>query len=472
MIHPREGASLVRKVGYGLGDMSSSMFWKIFSYFLPFFYSNIFGLTLTDAGFLMLITRIWDAVSDPMMGIIADRTKTRWGKYRPYLLWIAVPFAVCGVLLFTTPDAGYIFKLVWAYATYILMMTIYTAINVPYGAMLDVMTPSSSEKTVFSSYRMFFAYVGSFIALLAWEPLCRFFSGVGADAPLTACSAQSWQMAMCVIALACCVLFVGCFLLTREVIDSPSKASVGHDLSRLLVNKPWWIMNFTAISCNFFNIIRGSAVAYLFANIISDNVEIRIVGFIVGAGVFLCIGELVNMVGVLLAIPFANRYGKKNTFIASLAVIAISSVAFIQCPVTVGGLWAMVLLQVIFSVAMGVISPLIWSMYADVANYSELINKTASTGLIFSSASMAQKFGSAFGGSAVMWILAAFEYNAEVTVQTDAAVTGIWYMMSIIPAAFAVIAIILMSVYPLTTRRINEIEADLAVQRQNQRENG
>lgn len=159
-------ATLKEKIGYGFGDMSSSMFWKIFSYYLPFFYSNIFGLSLADAGLLMLVTRIWDAVSDPMMGVIADRTHTRWGKYRPYLLWIAAPFAIAGILLFTTPDMGTTGKLVWAYVTYILMMTVYTAINVPYGAMLGVMTDDSNTKTVFSSYRMF---LHTEVVLSLWE---------------------------------------------------------------------------------------------------------------------------------------------------------------------------------------------------------------------------------------------------------------------------------------------------------------
>ena len=163
---------LLRHIGYGFGDMSSSMFWKVFSYYLPFFYSNIFGLSLKDAGIILLVTRIWDAVSDPMMGIIADRTQTRWGKYRPYLLFVAPLFSIAGILLFTTPDWGYTAKLVWAYATYILMMTVYTGINVPYGAMLGVMTDDSNEKTVYSSFRMFFAYGGSFLALFLWEPLC------------------------------------------------------------------------------------------------------------------------------------------------------------------------------------------------------------------------------------------------------------------------------------------------------------
>ena len=168
-------ARLTEKIGYGFGDMASSMFWKMFSFYLPFFYSNVYKLELTDAAMLVLITRIWDAVSDPMMGIVADRTRTRWGKYRPYLLFVAPVFSVCGILLFTTPEWEYGAKLVWAYITYILMMTVYTAINVPYGAMLGVMTDDSREKTVFSSYRMFFAYGGSFIALAVWEPMVNGF---------------------------------------------------------------------------------------------------------------------------------------------------------------------------------------------------------------------------------------------------------------------------------------------------------
>ena len=143
-------------------------------YYLPFFYAHVFGLTVQQAAMLFLVTRIYDAVSDPLMGIVADRTSTRSGKYRPYLLWIALPFSLCGVMLFTTPSFGPDGKLVYAYVTYLLMMTVYTGINVPYGALLGVITTDSDEKTVFSSFRMFFAYGGSFIALACWEPLCRF----------------------------------------------------------------------------------------------------------------------------------------------------------------------------------------------------------------------------------------------------------------------------------------------------------
>lgn len=207
--------ALKEKIGYGLGDMSSSMFWKIFTAYLPFFYSIVFGLSLIDATLLMLVSRIWDAVSDPLMGIVADRTSTRWGRYRPYLLWMAVPFAVAGILLFTTPDFSYEGKRIWAYVTYILMMTVYTAINVPYGAMLGVVTDNSDEKTVFSSFRMFFAYAGSFIVLAGWEPLCRMFNSCrGLKAYVN--DPVSWQLSMMVVAVCCAVLFFLCFRMTKR----------------------------------------------------------------------------------------------------------------------------------------------------------------------------------------------------------------------------------------------------------------
>ena len=385
---------LREKIGYGFGDMSSSMFWKIFSYYLPFFYSNVFGLSLADAGLLMLITRVWDAVSDPMMGVIADRTQTRWGKYRPFLLWIAAPFAIAGILLFTTPDMGPTGKLVWAYVTYILMMTVYTAINVPYGAMLGVMTDDSNTKTVFSSYRMFFAYGGSFIALYSWEPLCNWFKSM--DCSL----AQSWQYAMVVIASGCLLGFLICFTLTREHVKSITSQSVGKDIRSLVRNAPWWTLNGASLLFNFFNTVRGATAAYFFKDYIGANAILDFGAFniVFYAGLFLGVGEVCNMIGVALAVPVSLRLGKKSTYTLALISLAVLSVLFFFVPNTPLGWWLILILQVLISLCTGIISPLIWSMYADVADYAELKDGTASTGLIFSSGSMAQKFGGAFAG--------------------------------------------------------------------------
>ena len=449
------------KMGYGFGDMASSMFWKVFSYYLPFFYSNVFGLTLDQVAILLMVTRIWDAVSDPMMGVIADRTQTRWGKYRPYLLWMAVPFALCGVLLFTTPDWSPQAKLIYAYFSYILMMTVYTAINVPYGAMLGVMTDNSSEKTTFSSYRMFFAYIGSFIVLFMWEPMVKYFGS-------TMSLAGSWQAAMIVVATICVVLFVLTFALTKERVSVSTSSSVMHDMKSLFRNTPFWILVGAALCTNLFQTLRGSAVAYFFKDYIPEGAHLAVGGLSVlfYAGLFLSAGEISNMVGVACTSRLSARIGKKNTFFCSMLVLAVLSVLFYFIPVTQTGFILMFLLQVLICVFAGIISPLLWSMYADVADYSESNYGSASTGLIFSSSSMAQKFGSAFGGALVMWLLAAFGYQtAEGSVQTAEAITGLNLLMSIIPAGVAVIAMIIMWSYPLSSSRMASIENTLKEKR-------
>ena len=462
---------LSEKIGYGFGDMSSSMFWKLFSYFLPFFYSNVFGLSLADAGVLMLVTRIWDAVSDPMMGIIADRTKTRWGKYRPYLLFFALPFAVSGILLFTTPENG---KTLWAYVTYILMMTVYTGINVPYGSLLNVMTADSDEKSVLSSYRMFFAYGGSFIALFAWEPLCNMFDKARVVLTETAgglasisTSPEAWQKTMIIIASFCFILFILSFLLTKEHVRSESTVSVGQDLKLLLRNKPWWLLIGAALASNLFNTVRGTTTAYFFSDYILKTVEMAPQwAFLVSAGIFLSIGEIANMVGVVIAVPMSKNLGKKTTYIVSMAALIVLSIAFFFLPATTGGYWAMLIFQIVISTFTGIISPLVWSMYADVADYSELKDGTASTGLIFSSASMAQKFGGAFGGSAVMWLLAAFGYNTLAgAVQTETAILGLRILMSWGPALVAAFSILVVWFYPLTKKKMEGVQRELAVKR-------
>lgn len=463
---------IVNFVGYGFGDMSSSMFWKVFSYYLPFFYSNIFGLSLVDAGVLVLVTRIWDAVSDPMMGVIADRTQTRWGKYRPYLLLVAPLFSICGIMLFTTPDWEYGAKLIYAYVTYILMMTVYTGINVPYGAMLGVMTDDPQEKTIFSSFRMFFAYGGSFIALAAWEPIVNMFKGMGQG------STAAWQHAMMVVAAVCFVLFLMTFALTRERLKTVSTVSIGKDFKSLLSNKPWWLLIGAALCFNLFCTVRGATVAYYFADIIGFDAQLHLpslgegqgVGFLFYAGLFLSVGEVANMVGVAMTVPLAKRFGKKSTFMGVNAALFFLSISFFFIPVSPAGFWLMLLFQILISMLTGVMSPLVWSMYADVSDYAELRYHTASTGLIFSSSSMAQKFGGAIGGAAVLWLLSACGYiprtdeqlvAQSLITQPEAALQCLRYLMSFIPAAVALLAIVVCYFYPLTTSSVRDINEQL-----------
>lgn len=466
-------ASLKEKIGYGFGDMSSSMFWKIFSYYLPFFYSNVFGLSLADGALLLLISKLWDAVSDPIMGIIADRTSTKWGRYRPYLLWVAVPFAIAGILTFSTPDFSYTGKLIYAYATYILMMTIYTAINVPYGAMLGVMTDKPEEKTVFSSFRMFFAYAGSFIAIAIFEPLCCCFNKATPDMDAAArlhSEQTSWQLAMIVIGIICAIIFVLCFLWTRErvVNNNQEDRSVLKDVKALGCNGPWWILLLVAISALLFNSIRGGAAAYFFQNYVGDNnilwitnngSEIRLT-----TGVYLAVGEIANMIGVILAVPISSLIGKKYTYMFAMSMAAILSIVFFYASES----WLYLSLQIFISIMAGMTFPLLWSMYADVADYSELKNGRSSTGLIFSSSTMAQKFGGAFGSALILWLLSYYGYNTALnSVQNNGALFGLNMLMSWLPGLSCLIAVVALSFYPLSDKKMKDITEQLKKRREN-----
>ena len=446
-------ATLKEKIGYGLGDMSTSMFWKIFSFYLPIFYSDVFGLPLAAAAGLMLVTRLWDAVSDPLMGVIADRTNTKKGKYRPYLLWMAIPFAVAGCLLFTTPHFSAGGKLVWAYATYILMMTVYTAINVPYSYMLAVMTNNSDEKTVFSSYRMFFAYTGSFIALFAWEPLCNFFSGMHAGSE----SVQAgWQNSMIVLAALCVVLFYSCYRLTKERFKiTAAPVSVKGDFKNLVKNRPWWILTGAALCSNLFNTVRGGTVAYYFKYYIGESatIDFGAFSFLFFAGLFLAVGEVCNMAGVALAVPVSKYFGKTSTMIMCSMMLVALSIFFFYIPLSSGGFFIMLLLQVVISVLTGIISPLIWSMYADVADNAAKENGVMSAGLIFSSGSMAQKFGGALAGWGLIFTLDRFGLVPNAPVQTEEAIFGLKLCMSFIPALVALFMGLLLLKYPLRIKK-------------------
>ena len=220
---------------------------------------------------------------------------------------------------------------------------------------------------------------------------------------------------MIVVAAFCLLLFLLCFRMTKEKLHTVSKASVGSDLKSLLRNAPWWILIGAAICSNLFSTVRGSVAAYFFNDVIGQNVNLNLgpFSFLFYAGLFLSIGEVSNMVGVALAVPFSEKFGKKSTYMLSFAALILFSALFFYIPISQGGYFWMLILQVVISIFTGVISPLVWSMYADVSDFAENRDGTASTGLIFSSASMAQKFGGAFGGFAVMWLLKAFGYNTR-----------------------------------------------------------
>ncbi len=448
---------LREKIGYGFGDMASSMFWKLFGAYLMIFYTDVFGLPAAAVGTMFLITRVWDSAFDPIVGIVADRTMSRWGKFRPYLLWLAVPFALIGVLTFYTPDWNGMWKLVYAYITYSLMMMVYSAINVPYASLLGVISSDPKERSVLSTFRMTFAYLGSFVALLIFMPLVNFFTESGAD------EQTGWLLAVVVIACACVVLFLGCFAWTKERVLAlkGERSALKRDVQDLFQNKPWWILLGAGIAALIFNSIRdGAAVYYFKYYVVEQNyADISICGIpFVLSGLYLAAGQAANIIGVVLAAPVSNRIGKRNTYLWAMLLATVLSVVFYG--LQADDLVLIFTFQILISVCAGSIFPLLWSMYADCADYSELRTGRRATGLIFSSSSMSQKLGWAIGTALTGWLLAFFGFEANAS-QTPETLNGIKMFLSLLPAGGTLLSVPLISMYPLTEKMMQEVTLSL-----------
>ncbi len=448
---------LKEKIGYGFGDLASSMFWKIFGMYLLFFYTDIFGLPAAAVGTMFLITRIWDTLFDPVVGVLGDRTRSRWGKFRPYLLWFALPFGIMGTLMFIIPSFGTTGKLIYAYLTYSLMMMIYSLINVPYASLLGVMSADVKERNILSSFRMVFAFIGSFISLLLIEPLVNFFTEASGS-PQT-----GWTLGVMVIALLCVLFFLGCFYLTRERVKplSEKSDSLKNDLADLYRNKPWWILLGAGIAALIFNSIRDGAAVYYFKYYVQDSGPLDLP--LIGSGFtlttfYLVLGQAFNIVGIIVVTPLSNRFGKKATYLGAMLLATVFSIFFYF--LHSGSIAMIFILQSLISMCAGNIFPLLWSMYADIADYSEWKTGRRATGLIFSSSSMSQKFGWTLGGALTGWLLGYYGFQANV-VQTEDVQTGIKLMLSIFPAIGTVLSVIFISMYPLSERRMGQISLEL-----------
>lgn len=451
------------KIGYGFGDFASSMFWKMFGVYLLFFYTDIFGISAAVVGTMFLVTRIFDGVNDPIMGIIADKTRTKWGKFRPYLLWGCVPFAVFGVLTFTTPDFSLSNKIIYAYVTYCLMMVIYTVLNVPYASLMGVMTSDMKDRTSLASFRFVFAFAGGIFVLATAEPLVAYFSNGNTLPDLQ----KGWQSTMIVFSIIAAILFYFTFYLTRERITPPKeqKEDFRQDLKDLAKNRPWFVLLAAGIFALIFNSIRDGAAIYYFKYYFKNEDTLPILFGDVSltySTLYLVLGQAANLLGVILAKPISDRIGKKKTFL--LAMIAAT---FFSCCFYVFGQDDVVLIfvfQFIISIFAGIIFPLLWSMYADIADYSEWVTGRRATGLIFSSSSMSQKMGWTVGGALTGWILAYYGFEANIE-QTDAAKSGIKTMMSFLPALGAFLSAVAIFFYKLDDKFMIKINAKLIEKR-------
>ena len=442
---------LREKIGYALGDAASGgITWKIMSVAFPMFFTNIFGLTFADAGMLMLIARMFDVVTDPLMGSIADRTQSRWGTYRPWLIFGAIPFGVVFALLLFTPELGPTGKRIWAYGFYLLMMVMYTMVNVPYGSLLNVMTEDADERNQFSAFRMVGAYAMGFITLITFAMVQKWAGGT---------PQHQYAVIGAVFGLAATIMTLACGLLTRER-HKPVRAEKFSfkQYGDLFRNKPWVYMTLVAVCTNFFNGFRYAVVAYMFTYCLQGDVTLG--RFIINYTAFMAFGEVTCMIFGALSPAFARKVGSKRmAFVWASVLCCVFSVAYFFIPMDASYLWLMIVVSMLTSVGAGLYSPLLWSMYADVADYATDTYGTSSTGLIFSSGTMAQKFGGAISASLIAFLLgvAGLVSHTDMTTGDTIVVitneesvrTMVWALFSLFPASIAAIMALLSYKFPL-----------------------
>ena len=437
------------KLGYGLGDTASNFFFATFNVFLLYYYTDIFGLTAAAVGTMFLVTKIVDAVSDPIMGLIADRTNSRWGKFRPYLLWAAIPYGLCGYAMFANPDIGYTAKLIYAYVTYSLMMLAYTAINVPYSALMGVISPSSVERTKVASYRFFCAFAAGWLVGTFVTPLKNILGGGD--------EALGFQLTMAIFAVVSVALFWTTFATTKErVTPPPAKSDIKLDLKALIRNGPWIALFLTGIFTLINIAVRDGSLLYYFKYYVGDD-GTRLFLIFDKTAVFLSLGLLAMMVGVALTKPLSQRFEKRSLMIVLSLLNALSMAAFYFIPPD--QYWLMVAVNCLGKLAAGPTPALVWSMYADTADYGEWKTGRRTTALVFSTVQFSHKMGLAVGAGLTGIILGWFGFVAN-EVQTATSMNGIRFMFSWFPAIFAVLGVIAIFFYRIDRKMINQMERD------------
>lgn len=443
--------TVMEKIAYALGDAAAGgITWKIMSIAFPLFFTNVFGLTFADAAALMLIARLFDVVTDPIMGSLADRTQSKWGTYRPWLIFGAIPFGLIFALLLFTPDFGPAGKRVYAYVLYLLMMAVYTAVNVPYGSLLGVMTDDDNEKNQFSSYRMVGAYAMGFITLLSFPYLQKMVGGT---------DAHQYAVLGAVFGIIAAAMTLACGLMTKERLK-PVRAEK-YSLSQfvdLFKNKPWIYLTLIGLCTNFFNGFRYAVAGYLISYCLGGDVTVG--SLIINYTVLMAFGEVTCMIFGGVSPKFAKWVGSKRmAFVWAAVICVVFSVLFFFIPMSPKYIWLMVAVVILTSVGVGLYSPLLWSMYADVADFATEKFGTSSTGLIFSSGTMAQKLGGAISGSLIALLLGLAgacmipddfgNMSIDPASVTESVRTMVWSLFSLIPAVIAVIMGFLAYKFPI-----------------------
>ena len=448
---------LGERITYGFGDLASCLFWQTTVLYLLFFYTDVFGLTAAAAGMMIFVSRLLDAFFDVVIGMSADRTRSRWGKFRPYILFGAVPLSVAAVLAFTTPAFGDTGKLVYAYVTFIVFMFLYSAVNIPYNALLGVISGDPAERTSASSFKFIGAFLACSIVGATALPLTKYLSPDSAT--------KGWQITMTLYGVVAVVLFFITFFSTHERIQpiAKEKTSITRDLGDLTRNVPWMLLFAATILFLLFVCIRMSVTTHYFKYYIGEQ-EVTLFGtthkygFEVLASAFNTIGSVFAILGVFLVPWFARLVGGKKALLSLFITAMVCTGAFYFLkPADL--LWIFAL-QMIGALAGGPISTLLWVMYADTADYSEWKTGRRATGLVFSASIMSNKIGWAIGFMIAGLILSTTGFKANIVQNMDV-LNGLKAMMSVIPVAIGLVALVLLCFYRLDEPTMKKIKADL-----------
>jgi GPH family glycoside/pentoside/hexuronide:cation symporter len=490
MSNTLKGPSRSEKVGYSLGDVATNFFFMSMILYQTRFYTDTVGLPAVAVGSLFLLVRGADAIFDPIVGALSDRTSTRWGKFRPWILWTAVPFGLVFWLVYRTPDTGQGGKLAYAAVTYILVMMLYSANNTPYSALTGVMTSDDSERTSISTYRFVAAMFGQFLIQALTLPLVDKLGGGN--------SAKGWSLTMGMFGAIMVVMYLITFATTRErVLPNPKqKSSVKEDLRDVFTCRPW-VMMFLLTLCVFTTLVlRGSSMNYYFAYYL-DPAQLRSFLDMVGLGAtagggqaswwksaldalgliarpdgsnaasvamsfFLMAGNVIQVVGILLSKPLSDRFGKKAVFLCGMGLSTIVTVAILFVPPT--SISLLFVLSMLWPLGWGPTVPLLWVMIADVADFSEWKNSRRATGFIYAGILFALKAGLGLGGALSAWLLAAYDYVPNA-VQIPHALLGIRLCATVYAAVPFIIGLCCLAAYPIGRELGARVQFDLAERR-------
>jgi glycoside/pentoside/hexuronide:cation symporter, GPH family len=443
-------------IGYALGDTASNFFFQTFNIFLTYYYVDVWGIPATALLWLIPLVRAFGAFDDVIMGLIADRTNTRWGKFRPYLLFGAIPYGICGYLMFAGPDFGPNGKIAYAAITYALMMVSYTVINVPYSAMLGVISPSPRTRTVASTCRFVGAFGAAFLISLFVRPLVKY---LGAESEI-----RGFQLTMAIFAFVSVILILITFATTKERVTPPpqQETNVREELGELFKNWPWVVLLITSIFSNAFSALRSGSTIFYFKYVQGYD-STPIIWTLDRTTLFLTSGALGLVLGTMCLGPIARKVDKKYYATGLSLVTGLCFLAFFFVPKGQFGL--MIALNILAQFCAGPTSALTWALYADVADYGEVKYGRRSTGLIYSASLFAIKAGILVGGFLVPLFLAKSGYVKGAASQTVNALLGITLAFSIGPALFALLKAVALMIYPLDQKRVDQIEQELAARR-------